>query len=89
MRTNHKMALVSRRLRKTGAFRLDIDAVRKAYRRYAGFYDLYFGPVMQKGRRAAIRVARRMRLSLSGPPVMATTTRSRASQVSVISCSVR
>ena len=54
-KTNHKMAPVPRRLRKTGAFRLDIDAVRKAYRRYAGFYDVYFGPVMQKGRRAAIR----------------------------------
>ncbi|MGH8628227.1 MAG: class I SAM-dependent methyltransferase [Gammaproteobacteria bacterium] len=55
MHTNNKMALAPRRLRKTEAFRLDIDAVRKAYRRYAGFYDLYFGPVMQKGRRAAIR----------------------------------
>ncbi len=55
MHTNHKTAPVSRRTRTTGAFRLDIDAVRKAYRRYAGFYDLYFGPVMQKGRRAAIR----------------------------------
>ena len=55
MHTNNKMAPASRRLRKTEAFRLDIDAVRKAYRRYAGFYDLYFGPVMHKGRRAAIR----------------------------------
>ncbi len=55
MRTNHKMAPASRWPRETRAFRLDIEAVRRAYRRYAGFYDLYFGPVMQKGRRAAIR----------------------------------
>lgn len=36
--------------------RLDIDAVRQAYRRYAGSYDFYFGPVMQKGRRAAVKL---------------------------------
>jgi phosphatidylethanolamine/phosphatidyl-N-methylethanolamine N-methyltransferase len=55
MQSNHKTSPAARRLRQAGEFRLDIDAVRKAYRRYAGFYDLYFGPVMQKGRRAAIR----------------------------------
>jgi phosphatidylethanolamine/phosphatidyl-N-methylethanolamine N-methyltransferase len=55
MHTNNKMAPALRRLHKTEAFRLDIHAVRKAHRRYAGFYDVYFGPVMQKGRRAAIR----------------------------------
>lgn len=36
--------------------RLDIDAVRRAYRRYAGSYDLYFGPIMQRGRRAAAKL---------------------------------
>ena len=36
--------------------------------------------------RAAMRAARRMSVSPSGPPVRATTTRSRASQVPVMSC---
>ena len=39
--------------------------------------------------RAAIRAARRIRVSPSGPPVSATTTRSRASQVAPMSCSAR
>ena len=39
--------------------------------------------------RAAIRAARRIRVSPSGPPVSATTTRSRASQVPSMSCSAR
>ena len=40
-------------------------------------------------RRAAIRAARLISVSPSGPPVTATTTRSRASQVEVMSCSCR
>ena len=39
--------------------------------------------------RAAILAARRIRVSPSGPPVSATTTRSRASQVPVMWCSAR
>ena len=38
---------------------------------------------------AAIRAARLISVSPSGPPVSATTTRSRASQVEVMSCSAR
>lgn len=33
---------------------MDIDAIRKAYRRYAGLYDLYFGAVLHHGRKTAI-----------------------------------
>jgi len=33
---------------------MQIDAVKAAYRRYAGFYDAIFGPVLQPGRRAVI-----------------------------------
>ena len=39
--------------------------------------------------RTATRLARRTSVSVSGPPVTATTTRSRASHVSVICCSAR
>jgi len=42
-------------MKPTTKLRLDIDAVRNVYRRYAGIYDLYFGPLMQQGRKAAIR----------------------------------
>jgi phosphatidylethanolamine/phosphatidyl-N-methylethanolamine N-methyltransferase len=35
--------------------RLDIDAVQAAYRRYAKIYDASFGPLMNQGRREAIR----------------------------------
>ncbi len=35
--------------------RLDIDAVQAAYRRYARIYDASFGPLMNQGRREAIR----------------------------------
>jgi phosphatidylethanolamine/phosphatidyl-N-methylethanolamine N-methyltransferase len=31
---------------------MQIDSVKAAYRRYAGFYDALFGPVLQPGRRA-------------------------------------
>lgn len=34
--------------------RLDIDAVQKAYKRYATLYDTWFGPVMQRGRKESI-----------------------------------
>jgi phosphatidylethanolamine/phosphatidyl-N-methylethanolamine N-methyltransferase len=33
---------------------MQIDAVKTAYRRYAGFYDAIFGPVLQPGRKAVI-----------------------------------
>jgi len=42
-------------MKPTTTLRLDIDAVRNVYRRYAGIYDLYFGPLMQQGRKTAIR----------------------------------
>lgn len=34
--------------------RLDIDAVQRAYKRYASLYDAWFGPVMQRGRKEGI-----------------------------------
>jgi len=34
--------------------RLDIDAVQRAYKRYAFLYDAWFGPVMQRGRKEGI-----------------------------------
>ncbi len=33
---------------------MDLDAIKKAYRRYAGIYDFYFGAVLQPGRKAVI-----------------------------------
>lgn len=33
---------------------MQIDAVKAAYRRYAGFYNALFGPVLQPGRKAVI-----------------------------------
>ena len=33
---------------------MQLDAVKAAYRRYAGFYDAIFGPVLQPGRRAVV-----------------------------------
>jgi phosphatidylethanolamine/phosphatidyl-N-methylethanolamine N-methyltransferase len=33
---------------------MQIDTVKAAYRRYAGFYDALFGPVLQPGRKAVI-----------------------------------
>ena len=33
---------------------MHIDTVKTAYRRYAGFYDALFGPVLQAGRKAVI-----------------------------------
>jgi phosphatidylethanolamine/phosphatidyl-N-methylethanolamine N-methyltransferase len=38
---------------RTGS-RLTLDSVKTAYRRYAGFYDLLFGPICEPGRRKAI-----------------------------------
>lgn len=35
---------------------MDLEAVQKVYRRYAGGYDFYFGALFQPGRRAVIRV---------------------------------
>lgn len=34
---------------------MDLEAVRKSYRRYAQIYDLYFGAVFQPGRKAVIQ----------------------------------
>lgn len=33
---------------------MQIDTVKAAYRRYSGFYDALFGPVLQPGRRAVV-----------------------------------
>src|SRR5690606_36665026 len=33
---------------------MELEAIRKAYRRYARLYDLYFGAVFQPGRKAVI-----------------------------------
>ena len=33
---------------------MQLDTVKAAYRRYAGFYDALFGPVLQPGRKAVI-----------------------------------
>lgn len=35
---------------------VDLDAIKKAYRRYARIYDFYFGAVLQPGRKAVINV---------------------------------
>ncbi|HEX9626697.1 MAG TPA: methyltransferase domain-containing protein [Acidiferrobacterales bacterium] len=34
---------------------MDLEAIRKTYRRYAPRYDLYFGPMFQPGRRAVVQ----------------------------------
>jgi phosphatidylethanolamine/phosphatidyl-N-methylethanolamine N-methyltransferase len=34
---------------------MELDAIRKAYRRYARLYDLYFGAVFQPGRKAVVQ----------------------------------
>lgn len=34
---------------------MEIEAIRKAYRRYARLYDLYFGALFQPGRKAVLR----------------------------------
>lgn len=34
--------------------RVHVEAAREAYRRYAGFYDALFGPILQPGRKAVI-----------------------------------
>lgn len=33
---------------------IDLDSIRVSYRRYAGVYDLLFGPALQSGRHAAV-----------------------------------
>ena len=37
---------------------MEIDAIQKVYRRYARFYDLYFGAIFSPGRRAVIEKMR-------------------------------
>lgn len=37
---------------------MQIEAVKAAYRRYAGFYDALFGPVLQPGRKAVLDALR-------------------------------
>lgn len=39
---------------------MDLESVRRAYRRYAPVYDLVFGPVMNFGRRRTVRVVNQM-----------------------------
>lgn len=34
---------------------MHIEVAREAYRRYAGFYDALFGPILQPGRKAVLR----------------------------------
>lgn len=33
---------------------MELEAIQKAYRRYAGIYDWYFGPILSPGRKAVI-----------------------------------
>src|SRR5690348_959691 len=35
--------------------RMELEAIKKAYRRYARLYDLYFGAVFQPGRKAVVQ----------------------------------
>lgn len=49
---NQNMSFIGRIGTREG--NLNIDAIQKAYRRYAQVYDLYFGPVFQPGRQAVI-----------------------------------
>lgn len=37
---------------------MEIEAIQKAYRRYAGVYDVYFGPIFSSGRKAVIEKMR-------------------------------
>lgn len=37
---------------------MEIEAIQKVYRRYAGFYDLYFGAIFSPGRRSVIEQMR-------------------------------
>jgi phosphatidylethanolamine/phosphatidyl-N-methylethanolamine N-methyltransferase len=45
---------------RAGAIELDRDMVAKAYDRWAPVYDMVFGPVFERGRKAAIRAAERV-----------------------------
>ena len=36
---------------------MDLTAIRKVYKRYAGVYDVVFGPVFEQGRRMAVETA--------------------------------
>lgn len=44
---------------KIGRRPLDLEAVRRAYRRYASVYDVLFGPSLDAGRRAAVAAINR------------------------------
>lgn len=37
---------------------MELEAIQKVYRRYAGFYDIYFGPIFSPGRKAVIEQMR-------------------------------
>ncbi|MGB9712998.1 MAG: class I SAM-dependent methyltransferase [Dissulfurimicrobium sp.] len=52
--------IVRRGQKKTANIDLDINAIKKAYRRYAQVYDFYFGAIFNPGRRSVIE---RMNLS--------------------------
>jgi SAM-dependent methyltransferase len=45
---------------RAGAIELDRDMVAKAYDRWAPVYDMVFGPVFERERKAAIRAAERV-----------------------------
>ncbi len=47
-------SLVPARSPRQGGLSLDTVAIRKAYRRYAKLYDVYFGAVFQPGRKAVV-----------------------------------
>jgi phosphatidylethanolamine/phosphatidyl-N-methylethanolamine N-methyltransferase len=51
-----KRPLLMRQLRRRAAG-LDLQAVKRTYRRYAGFYDTLFGRLLEPGRRAAVALA--------------------------------
>jgi phosphatidylethanolamine/phosphatidyl-N-methylethanolamine N-methyltransferase len=54
MKRTNKPARATRHDSKQHRLRLDINAVQRAYRRYAGLYDWYFGAVLHRGRRQVI-----------------------------------
>ena len=50
---------------------MQIETVKTAYRRYAGFYDAIFGPVLQPGRKVvleslSLRPGDRVRIAITG-----------------------
>jgi phosphatidylethanolamine/phosphatidyl-N-methylethanolamine N-methyltransferase len=54
---------LSRAAREARQPQLDLDAVRSAYRRWAGIYDVSFGGVSARGRRQAVALVNRLPLT--------------------------